>query len=724
MTSPLAVPRFSGRPVTRVDGRLKVTGQANYAADNPVPDVAYAALVGATVARGRVTGIDTGAARRQPGVIRILTEFRGVSLPFDPRTIASFGQPVAVVVADTLEAATHAATLVEVRYDTAAAVTDIDAPQTESRPGTTARTVDHARGDADAALRNAQVRTDLRFTMARNNHNPMELPSTIARWDGDRLTVHDKVQAIAWSQEAYAEAFGIPADNVEVRSPFVGGAFGHAGRTWPHSLLAAFAARELGRPVKITLSRKQFYTTVGYRPTNRQRIAIGADRTGRLTAIVHEARVEKSHGGDYEDNVTGVPRFMYSVPDVRSTYRTVELDVNPPTFCRAPGTVSGVFALENAIDDLAFQLGMDPIEVRIRNEPSRDESRDLPWSTRRLTECFRQGADAFGWSRRNPTPRAVRDGHLLVGMGTAAAVYHALAVTCAASVRLNPDGSADVQTGTIDMGPGTYTAMTQVAADALGLPMNRVRFALGDSRMPAAPVHGASQTMASVGSSVLNASNLLRDRFIRTAVVDPGSALAGLRPEQVTVVDGRMVAADDPSRGETYQELLRRRGWGPLDATETWSPNESDHGAHAMHSYGAVFAEVTVDEQLGVIRVRRLYAVYDAGRIINPLLAHSQAIGGMVGGIGMALLEATDLDHRDGRIVNANMSDYLVPVHADIGDLDAAFLPGEDPVLSPLGVKGLAELVFVGVPAAIGNAVFNATGRRVTELPITLDKLL
>jgi len=723
MTSPTAVPRFSGRPVTRVEGRLKVTGQADYTADNPVPGLAYAALVGATVARGGVTAIDTRAARRQPGVIRVLTEFDGVRLPFDPRSVESFGQPVAVV-AESLEAATHAATLVEVGFEAADAVTDIDAARTEPQPGRTARTVDHARGDADAALRGAAVRVDLSLAMPRNNHNPMELPSTIARWDGDRLTVHDKVQAVAWAQQAYAEAFGIPADNVEVRSPFVGGAFGHAGTTWPHSLLTAFAARELGRPVKITLPRKQFYTTVGYRPTNRQRIAIGADRSGRFTALVHEARVEKSRHGDYEDNVTGVPRFRYSVPNVRSTYRTLALDVNPPTFCRAPGTVSGVFALENAIDELAFRLGTDPIDLRIRNEPARDESRDLPWSTRRLTECFRRGADTFGWSRRNPTPRAVRDGHLLVGMGTAAAVYHALAAACAVSVRLNPDGTADVRTGTIDMGPGTYTAMTQVASDALGLPMNRVRFALGDSRMPAAPVHGASQTMASVGSGVVNAANLLRDRFIRTAVVDPASPLSGLRPDQVTVADGRMLAVDDPSRGETYQALLRRRGWGPLDATETWSPNQAEHGAYALHSYGAVFAEVTVDEQLGTVRVRRLYAVYDAGRIINPLLAHSQAIGGMVGGIGMALLESTDLDHRDGRIVNANMSDYLVPVHADIGELDAAFLPGEDPVLTPLGVKGLAELVFVGVPAAIGNAVFNATGRRVTELPITLDKLI
>lgn len=719
MTRPLAVPAFSGRPVTRVDGRLKVTGQATYAADTPVPDHAHAVLVCSTIAKGSVAGVDAAAAQRYPGVVRVLTEFGSVTLPYDAGQVASFGQPVAVVVANTLEAASHAAALVEVRYDAADSVTDIDAG--EAVPGRTARVADYSRGDADEAVRTAAVSTDLEYSIARNNHNSMELPATIARWDGDRLTVWDKVQGITWSQESYAEAFGIPADRVRVISPFVGGAFGSAGKTWPHGLLVALAARELGRPVKLTLTRKQFYSVVGYRPTSRQRLAIGADRFGRITGLIHEARVENSRYDGYEDNVTEVPRFQYDSPNMRSTYRSVQLDVNPPTYMRGPGSVSGAFALESGMDDLAFRLGMDPIELRLRNEPAVDPSENLPFSTRRLTECFTTGAATFGWSQRNATPRSVREGNLLIGMGTAAGTYHTGASACTVSIRMNRDGTADVRTGSSDMGPGTYTSMTQVAADALGLPMNRVRFALGDSDMPKAPVHGGSQTMASVGSGVLNAANMLRDRFIRTAVMDPGSPLVGRRPDEVTVTDGRMTAGD---RGESYQDLLRRRGWGPLDATETWTPNEAEHERYSMHAYGAVFAEVAVDEQLGITRVRRMYAVYDAGRIINPMLAHSQAIGGMVGGIGMALLESTEVDHRDGRIVNANMSDYLVPVNADIVDLDAAFLPGDDTIADPLGVKGLAELVFVGVPGAIANAVFNATGRRVTELPITLDKLL
>jgi xanthine dehydrogenase YagR molybdenum-binding subunit len=390
---------------------------------------------------------------------------------------------------------------------------------------------------------------------------------------------------------------------------------------------------------------------------------------------------------------------------------------------RGPGATSGAFALESAIDDLAYRLGMNPIELRLRNEPDRDLSDNLPFSTRRLTDCLRQGGETFGWSRRNPEPRSTRDGNQLIGTGMAGAAYHTSRSQCAALARINADGTADVQCGTSDMGPGTYTSMTQVAADALGMPMSRVRFALGDSRFPEAPSHSGSRTMASAGSAVLTTANMLRDRFIRTAVVDPASPLNGSRPEDISVSDGRMFHAADPARGESYQDLLHRRGWGNLDAQQTWTPDDADE-RYSMSAYGAVFAEVAVDEALGTVRIRRVYACYDAGRIINPMLAHSQAIGGMVGGIGMALLEGTHLDYRDGRIVNANMSDYLVPVNADVPALDAAFLPGEDKIADPLGVKGLGELVIVGVPAAIANAVFNATGRRVTDLPITLEKLL
>ena len=710
-----------GQPVVRVDGRLKVTGTAKYAADNPMPNLVYAVPVCSTVARGTVDRIDSVTARKHPGVLRVLTDFGAVKLPFDVRRVAFFGQPVAVVLASTLESAAQGAALIEVHYSAAPQLTDIDAQQAARQ--TAPHTPDYVRGDPEAALRAAQVVTDLDYRIARNNHNPMELPSVIASWDGDRLTVWDKVQSISGSQSAYADALGIPVDNVRVISPFVGGAFGSAGSTWPHQLLAAAAARQLRRPVKLVLTRKQMYTAIGYRPTSRQRVAIGADRSGRIAAIVHQGHTETARYQLYEDAISGPAKYFYNAANMRSTYRVVPLDVHLPTYMRGPGATPGTFALESAMDDLADRLGMDPIELRLRNEPDRDLTTGKPFSTRRLTECLARGAATFGWSRRVATPRSVHDGNDLIGIGMAAAGYHTVRSEAAAVARLNADGTADVRSGTSDMGPGTYTSMTQVAADALGLPAQRVRFALGDSRFPKAPSHSGSRTTASVGSAVFGAANMLRDRFIRTAAVDPQSPLNESRPDQVSVADGRMFRVDDPARGETYQELLRRRGLSSLDAEQTYSPDDADK-RFSMYAYGAVFAEVAVDELLGTVRVRRLHGCYDAGRVVNPKLATSQAIGGMVGGIGMALLEGTHLDHRDGRVVNANLVDYLVPVNADVPALDATFLDGEDTIADPIGAKGLGELVIVGVPAAIANAVFNATGRRVTDLPITLDKLL
>lgn len=720
MTAPRSAVPLTGQPVARIEGPLKVTGQALYAADHPIPDLVYAAVVTATVARGAVEGIDTDAALAQPDVLRVLTDFAGVELPYDIRRVSFFGQPVALVMASSWEAATHGAGLVDVRYRAEPQLTDIDAPDAVREPG---RSPEYRRGDADAAVRSAPASVDARYAIARNYHNPMEIPATIAHWDGDRLTVWDKVQAVNSSQRAYSQAFGIDQDAVRVISPFVGGAFGSAGTTWPHQLLAAFAARQMQRPVKLLLTRAQMYGSIGYRPTSRQRLAIGADDDGRFTGIIHEGAVEISRYPGFEDPITSYPRFLYRSPAMRSVAQVVPMDVDSPTYMRGPGSVTGAFAIECAIDELAHQIGMDPVELRARNEPERDQTNDRPFSTRRLTECFDQGAAEFGWSQRNPVPGSVRDGDELIGMGTAAASYYTLRSESAAVARITADGVAEVSCAASDMGPGTYTSATQIAADALGMSIQRVRFTLGDSTMPRAAGHFGSQTMASVGSSMLVTANMLRDRFIRTAVVDPASPLNGLRPEDVTVVDGRMTHTGDPSRSEAYIELLRRRGWDSLDAEQTYTPDDANT-RYSTHAYGAVFAEVAVDDLLRTVRVRRIYGCYDGGRIINPKLAHSQAIGGMVGGIGMALLEAGEVDYRDGRVVNANLSDYLVPVNADVPALDAGFLAAEDTIANPIGVKGLGEVVMVGVPAAIANAVFNATGRRVNELPIKIEMLL
>jgi xanthine dehydrogenase YagR molybdenum-binding subunit len=723
-----------GTPQSRVDGRLKVTGQARYAADHPVDGVVYAAVVDSSVGRGRITGVDTRAALAHPGVLRVISHLNAPKLPyrdnpgsnnpppgtrlrvFQDDRVRFFGQPVAVVVAGTLEAAQHAAHLVEVSYAAEQPSTDV-ATAPADPPAT------YARGDADAALATAPVRLEMTYRLARNHHNPMEPHATIARWDGDRLTVWDKTQwVVGGTQQELAAVFGLPQQAVRVLSPFVGGAFGSGLRAWPHVTIAALAARETGRPVKLVLSRRQLYFGTGYRPAYSYQVRLGSDRDGRLSAMVHDIRAETSSYETFTEAVMSPGQMLYRTPGVRQAYSTVPLDVNTPIWMRGPGYATGDFVIESAMDELAHELGVDPIELRLRNEPAADQSSGLPFSTRRLRECYAVGAREFGWQRRNPRPRSTTDGDWLVGTGMAAAVYDTARAPAQAHVRLNADGTALVQSATSDMGPGTYTSMPQVAADALGLTMRTVEFRLGDSVMPPTPPHGGSMTMASVGSAVQDGCDKVRRQAIALAVGDPRSPLHGANPDDVVVRDGRLQVKNDPVRGETYRQLLTRNRRDHLEVIGSWGPPERER--FSMFAYGAVFAEVAVDARLGLVRVRRMLGVYDAGRIVNPKLADSQALGGMVGGIGTALLEHTVTDPRDGRIVNANLADYLVPVNADVPDLRSIYLDGEDREADPLGVKGLGEVVLVGVAPAIANAVFHATGRRVRELPITAEALL
>jgi xanthine dehydrogenase YagR molybdenum-binding subunit len=723
-----------GSPVSRVDGRLKVTGRAPYAADHVIDGVVHAVVVDAHVGRGRITGIDVGAAAAQPGVLRVISHLDAPQLPyldnagsnnlpgtrlrvFQDDRVRFFGQPVAVVVATTLEAAQHAARLVQVSYEAEQPTTDVSsAPAGEPTA--------YARGDADAALGAAEIRLDLTYRLGRNHHNPMEPHATIARWDGDRLTLWDKTQwVVGGTQQELASVFGIPQESVRVISPFVGGGFGSGLRAWPHTTIAALAAREVGRPVKLALSRRQLYFGTGFRPAYDYRLRVGSDRGGRLTTMVHDIRAETSSYETFTEAVTTPGQMLYSTPNVRQAYSTVALDVNTPIWMRGPGAATGSHVLECAMDELAYEVGVDPIELRLRNEPANDESTGLPFSTRRLRECYEVGAREFGWQQRNPAPRSTTDGDWLIGTGMAPAVYHAGGFPAQAHVRLNADGTALVESATSDMGPGTYTSMPQVAADALGLTMQTVQFRLGDSAMPPTGPHGGSTTMASVGTAIQQGCDNVRQQAIALATGDPASPLNGVNPDDVIVRDGRLQVRNDPLRGETYQELLTRNNREQLEIIGSFSTPEEE--LFSTSAYGAVFAEVAVDSRLGLVRVRRMLGVYDAGRIINPKLADSQAIGGMVGGIGAALLEHTVTDPRDGRIANANLADYLVPVNADVPDLRAIYLDGEDRAVAPvIGVKGLGEIVIVGVAPAIANAVFHATGRRIRELPITADALL
>ncbi len=722
-----------GAPLSRVDGRLKVTGKAVYSAEHEVRDAVHAVIVDSSIGRGRITSIGTRAALAHPGVLAVISHRNAPKLPyrdnaasnnpagrrlrvFQDDQVLFHGQPVAVVVATTLEAAQHGASLVEVRYQ-------VEKPSTDLSEAKADKPTNYERGDAEAELRSAAVRMDLTYSMARNHHNAMELHATIARWNGNRLTVWDKTQWVVGTQTELATVFGLPLPSVRVLSPFVGGGFGSGLRCWPHVVVAAMAARWTRRPVKLVLSRRQQYFNTGFRPAYQYRLRLGSDRQGRLSAAVHDVRAETSSYEKFSESILAAGQMLYSMPNVQQSYRLVPLDVNTPLYMRGPGFATASFAIESAMDELADKLGIDPIELRRRNEPNKDESSGLPFSTRRLRECYTVGAREFDWHRRQGKPRTRREGDWLIGLGMAAGVYDTARAPAQARVRLDADGTALVVAAASDMGPGTYTSQTQVAADALGLGMRAVAFRLGDSRYPPTPPHGGSMTMASVGSAVLNGCNQVRRQAIQLAIEDRESPLHGVAAGEIIVRSGRLQVSNNPARGETYRNLLARNKRTHLEALGSFTlPTGPER--HSFYAYNATFAEVAVDATLGLVRVRRMLGVYDAGRIISPKLAESQALGGMVGGIGTALLEHTVTDHRDGRIVNANLADYLVPVNADVPDLTAIYLDGEDREADPLGVKGLGEIVQVGVAPAIANAVFNATGRRIRQLPITAEALL
>lgn len=707
-----------GKPVSRVDGRDKVTGQARYAAEFRPDGMAHAAVATSTIARGRIAAIHTEVAEAAPGVLLVVTHRNALRLPYvpmaprpavDPQNgdqlhvlqgpeILFNGQPVAVVVAQTPEQAAFAADLVRVEYDEAPGVTRFETAAPNAYEPKGGKPSDLGRGDADAALARAEVSIDAEYDQSMEHHNAIEPHVTIAAWDGDRLTLWDKTQWVGNVRAEIAHIFDIPQDRIRVVSPFVGGAFGSALRTWPHVVLAAMAARLVGRPVKLELTRRQLFTSIGFRPRTVQRVALGAGRDGRLTSLIQEVVGHTSVYEDYSENVVVPATMLYSCPNVRTAYRLAPMNINSPCPMRAPGVATGVLALEMAMDELAEATGLDPVDLRLRNHAERDEQKDLPWSSKSLRECYRTGAERFGWDRRPKRPGTTGDDGCLVGYGMASAVYPTHRGGASASVTILADGTAVVRSAASDMGPGTYTSVTQVAAETLGLPVERVRFELGDTDLPRAPVHGGSITLASVGSAVQAAC---------TAAVARMRALSNA----------------EAVRGEDYAGILRRHDLPQLDADADASPG-SEQKRFSMYAFGAIFAEVRVDPDFGTIRVPRLVGAYAAGRIVNPRTAHSQCIGGMVGGLGMALLEQSEWDDRFGRVMNANLAEYLVPVNADVPHLDVTFVDEQDPHANPLGVKGVAEIALVGVAPAIANAVFNATGRRVRSLPITPDKLI
>lgn len=736
-------PQTIGQPFPRVDGRAKVTGGARYAAEFSQPDQAYAVIVGATGGPGRVTFIHATPVTRLPGVLAVISHFNAPRLAYAPHKsgidptvgerlpvlqddrVRFYGQPVAIVVADTLDHAERAAAALRVEYEGGRPLTDPHDPAAQSIvPGDKNAHADESRGDADGALAGAPVSIDAVYDIARENHNPMEPHATIAAWAGDRLTLWSKTQYLTNEQAEIAAIFGVPQDNIIVICPYIGGAFGTSLRTWPHVTLAAMAARHVGRPVKLVLTRRQMFYTTGHRPRSIQRVALGADKDGKLRGIIHEGTGETSRYEQFVESMTAPTPFMYSCANVRTTYRLKPLDTGTPLYMRAPGEATGIFALESAVDELAHKLGIDPIELRLRNEPEIDEGENRPFSSRSLKQCFALGAERFGWAARNPEPRSMRDGRLLVGMGCAAATYPALFFPASARARILADGGAEIEAAASDMGPGTYTSMTQVAAETLGLPMEKVRFELGRSDFPETPPHGGSMTMAAVGSAVRAACLAVQAELAKRAIADERSPLFRADVGGLEWNAGHLRRKGDASRGQSYADLVAGIGGQPVEAGASAARDPEAAKRYSMHAFGAVFVELTVDPDLGLARIRRVLGAYAAGRIVNPRLATSQCIGGMVGGIGMALMERSALDPRDGRVVNAHMADYLLPVNLDIPSLEVHFVGEHDLHVNPLGVKGIGEIALVGVAPAIANAVFHATGKRLRELPIRIENLL
>ena len=739
----LAVPSI-GAPLRRVDGHLKVTGGARYSAEMPIANVAHAVMVTSTIAKGRIVRMDTTAAEKAPGVIAVFTPANAPKLQNGPKLASELpasrvltlmqddlvhynGQPIGLVVADTLEHAQAGASLVRTTYQAQKPELDMavapPAPTTGKGKPPGKEPVATTRGDLAAGLAQAEVRVEHTYTTPFETHNPMELHSTIAAWEGDHLTLYDASQGIFNERKFAAVTLGIPPENVRVISYFIGGGFGSKGSMWSHVMLAAMAARATARPVKLVVSRRQMFGPVGGRPRTVQEITLGATKDGTLTAIRHVSTSATSELEEWMEPCAVATRMLYASPNAETNHKLVRINMGTPTFMRAPGEASGTFAIESAMDEMAYALRMDPIAFRLKNYAEKDPQSGQPFSSKSLRQCYAAGADKFGWSKRTMEPRSMRDGDSLVGWGMATATYPTRRSPASAVARILPDGKAWVRAGSQDIGTGTYTVMTQVAADALGLPPERVRVDLGDTDMPETPTSGGSQTAASVGSAVNAAALAVRSKVVQLAIADAQSPLHNAREEDVQAADGKFSLASDPNKSDTYATILARNGGKPVEAEASVKPG-AEAEELSMHSFGAVFAEVRVDRDLGQIRVPRVVAVYGVGKVLNAKLARSQLMGGIVYGIGMALMEETQIDPHLGRYVNAALAEYHVPVNADVQQIDVTFLPEIDTRVNPIGVKGIGEIGNTGIVAALANAVYHATGKRVRDLPLTLDKVL
>lgn len=731
-----------GQPISRVDGRIKVTGAAHYTGDIRPAGAVHGAIVASTIANGRTVSIDTTAAERAPGVLAVFTHRNmprmnptpkpwshlrphGQSyLPLQDEKILYAGQPIALVVAARLDQATYAGALIKVEYEVQPPV--VFGPETVKdavEPPQFLWPVASSVGDADKAIAASAVRIEQTYTTSDRHHNPMEPHATTAVWDAEgSLTLYETTQHIFGTKELVSIVLGIPAAKINVVSEFLGGGFGGKGYVWPHTLMAALAAKVLNRPVRIQLTRAQMYSMVGHQPASIQTIALGAGKDGKLTGIRHESISPSAVFDNYIEYAALCPRSLWDASGgIWTNHKIVHVNRNTPTALRAPHEALGHFALESAMDELAYATGVDPVALRLLNDTDIDQDTGRPFSTRVMRKCLMEGAARFGWDKRTPEPQSMRDGRYLIGQGMAGALYTHWRWPSQARVTLSRDGSALVEAGTHDVGTGTYTILQQVAADALGLRLEKVTVRLGDTRLPKSHPSIGSTTAANAAGSVMLAAKALRDRLIELAWTGKNAPFAGAHRGDVIVEDGKLVLAQQ-DLSITYIDLLARNALPSLTGEGNYDP--APEGPKAVFSFAAVFAEVRVDPDFGLVRLNRYVGAYDCGRVINPKTARSQAIGGITWGVGQALLEKSEIDPSTGRFLNRNYSGYLVPTSADIPKPEILFVGDFDEEASPIGVKGLGELTAVSVAPAIANAVYHATGKRVRELPITVEKLL
>ncbi len=748
MSTPTLSPRVLGKPMNRVDGRLKVTGAAKYAAEFSPPRVLHAFALKSTISHGRIAAIDASAAEKAPGVRLVLTHLNAPKLsepkpdqhggggirneerdPLSDDRISYGGQYVALIVADTLERARHAAALVKIRYEKAPlALHQNDRRDTGKKPKeNNGEPVQLKKGDVEQALTDKGLITiEHTYVTPTETHNPMEPSATVAAWDAEgRLLIYDATQYVKGVQDVLAQAFGVPKASVHVVSPFVGGAFGCKGAVWPHVILAAMAAKVAGAPVKFAVSRQDMFTGTGHRTPTTQTIALAATREGKLQGIRHRIETLTSPLGEFVESCgarsSGV---LYGSPAITVEETVFAVNVATPTFMRAPGECPGTYAVECAMDELAVALKMDPLTLRLANHSDTHPISEKPWSTNHLKDAYRLGAEKFGWAQRSAEPGSMKKAGLLVGWGMATAIYPGYKMMATAKARLNAEGTAVVQCAAHDIGTGAYTIFTQISAEALGVPVEKVKFELGDSDLPFGPVAGGSNTTATVGSAIYEAADALHKNLAKLAVADARSPLHGMDVAKIGVSEpGRLLLSGDAGKSDSFAEIIGRSGQPFVEGVGGIKPPDEKPPVE-FHSFGVHFCEVQIDPALPHVKVTRVVSVMDCGRVMNAKTARSQILGGVVMGIGMALEEETVYDTATGLPAKRNLAEYHVPVNADILDLDVHFVGEPDYAFNPMGARGMGEIGITGIAAAVANAVYHATGKRVRDLPITLDKLL